>query len=72
MCICFKHTLKCKNQVILLMVTDGKKWHYFVVKILSALLRGIAPNNGDFYCLNCFHSFRTENKYTRHKFMQKS
>ena len=27
-----KHNLKHKNQVILLMVTDGKKWHYLVVK----------------------------------------
>ena len=27
-----KHNLKRKNQVILLMVTDGKKWHYLAVK----------------------------------------
>ena len=33
------------------------------MKKLSALLRGIASkNHGDFYCLNCFHSFTTENK----------
>ena len=32
-------------------------------KKLSALLRGITSNlYGDFYCLNCFHSFRTKNK----------
>ena len=43
-----------KKQVILLMITDGKKWHYLPVKRLSALLRGITSNNnGDFYCLNC-------------------
>ena len=31
-------------------------------KKLPALLRGITSNhNGDFYCINCFHSFRTEN-----------
>ena len=36
-----KHNLNCKNQVILLMITDGKKWHYLAVKKLSALLRGI-------------------------------
>ena len=30
---------------------------------MSALLRGIpSSNNGDFYCLNCFHSYRTINK----------
>ena len=27
------------------------------------MLRGISSsNNGDFYCLNCFHSYRTINK----------
>ena len=45
------------------MITDGKKWHYLSVKSLPALFRGIiSNNNGDFYCLNCFHSFRTKNK----------
>ena len=46
------------------MITDdGKRWHYLAVKSLSALLRGISSsNNGDFYCLNCFHSYRTLNK----------
>ena len=35
------------------MITDGKKWHYFAVKSLSALLRGIRSNHvGVFYCLN--------------------
>ena len=32
-------------------------------KKLSALLHGItSKHEDDFYCLNCFHSFRTENK----------
>ena len=52
-----KYNSKRKNQVILLMITDGKKWHYLAVKSLSALLRGITSKHvGDFYCLNCFHS----------------
>ena len=52
-----------KKQVILLIITDGKKWHYLAVRSLSALLRGIkSSNNGDFYCLNCFGSYRTHNK----------
>ena len=55
-----KHNFKHENQVILLMITDGKKWHYFAVKSLSTLLRGITSNHGgDFYCLNCFHSYCT-------------
>ena len=35
---------------------------------MSALFRGIAGNNnGDFYCLNCFQSYTTENKLKKHK-----
>ena len=50
------------------MITDGEKWHYLEVKCVSALLRGITSNhNGDFYCLNCFHSFSTKNKLKKHE-----
>ena len=50
------------------MITDGKKWHYLAVKKLSALLREITSNNnGDFYCLNCFHSYSTREKLKKHK-----
>ena len=50
------------------MITDGEKWHYTAVKRLSGLLRGVTDNNNsDFYCLNCFHSYRTENKLEKHK-----
>ena len=38
-----------------------------LVKKLSAFLRGItSKHHGDFYCLNCFHSFATENKHESH------
>ena len=62
-----QYNYKRKKQVILLMITDdGKRWHYLAVKSLSALLRGISSsNNGDFYCLNCFNSYRTLNKLER-------
>ena len=50
------------------MITDGKKWHYLAVKSKSALLRGITLNNhGDFYCLNCFQSYRTKEKLKKHE-----
>ena len=63
-----KYNLKPENQVILLMFTDGEKWHYLAVKILSVLLRGITGNNnGDFYCLNCFRSYTTKNQLERPK-----
>ena len=43
------------------MITDNEKWHYLVVKSVSGLLRGITSNHdGDFYCLNYFHSYTTE------------
>ena len=51
-----KHNTKHENQVFLLTITDGEKWHYLAVKKLSALLTGITPKHeGGFYCLNCFH-----------------
>ena len=64
-----KYNYKQKNQVILLMITDGgKRWHYLAVRSLSALLRGISSSNkGDFYCLNCFHSYCTTNKLKKHE-----
>ena len=50
------------------MISDGKKWHYLAVKNLSALLSGITSNHdGDFYCLNCFHSYRTKEKLKKHE-----
>ena len=52
-----------KSQITLLIITDRKKWHYLAVKSLRTLLRAIRPDhNGDFYCLKCFQSHRTENK----------
>ena len=63
-----KHNFKRESQVILLMITDGEKWHYLAVKNLRRLLRGITSNhNGDFYCLNCFHSYSTENRLKKHE-----
>ena len=63
-----KHNHKRKNQVVLLVITDGKKWHYTALKSeqtedgfirptksLSRLFKGITSNHmGDFFCLNFF------------------
>ena len=57
------------------MITDGEKLHYTALKSeqtevgfirptksLSRLFKGITSNHkGDFYCLNCLHSFRSYN-----------
>ena len=63
-----KYNLIRDKQIILLMISNGENWHYLVVKNLSRLLRRISSNHdGDYYCLNCFHSHRTENKLDAHK-----
>ena len=55
------------------MITHGEKWHYLAVEKLSALFRGITSNNdGDFYCINCLHSYRTENRLKKHYNLRKN
>ena len=63
------------------MITNGKKWHYITlksertddgfnrpIKSLSRLFRGVTSNHcGDFHCLNCLHSFRTDNALKRYE-----
>ena len=58
-----------------------KKWYYIALKSeitddghkkpthsLSALFRGITSNhNGDFPCLGCLHSYRTDNALKKHE-----
>ena len=62
------HNRKRKNQVVVLIITDNNEnWHYLAVKSISRLFRGIASNHdGDFYCLNCMHSFRADNALKKH------
>ena len=50
------------------MISNRENWHYLAVKSLSRLLRGTTRNHdGDYYCLNSFHSYGTENKLNAHK-----
>ena len=58
-----------------------EKWHYIALKseidddgnkkltqCLSAPYRGVTSNhNGDFYCLGCLHSYRTDNALKKHE-----
>ena len=62
-------------------IDENDKWHYIAlksertddgfnrpIKSLSKLFRGITSNNHrDFYCLNCLHSFRTDNVLKIHQ-----
>ena len=53
----------------MLIITDkNNRWHYLAVKSLPVLFRVItSSNNGYFYCLHCFHSYRTFNKLKKHE-----
>ena len=64
-----KHHSNREKQVIILMISNGERlWHYLEVEKLSALLRGkTSKHYGDFFYLNCLHSFRTKNKLESHK-----
>ena len=60
---------------------EADKWHYIALKSartddgfnrpirsLSRIFSGVPSNNhGDFYCLNCLHSFRTDNALKKHE-----
>ena len=64
-----KHNNERDTHVNLLMIIDGTgNSHYLAVKSISRLLRGITSNhNGDFYCLNCLHSYTMEKKLRKHE-----
>ena len=63
-----KYNNKGKKQVILLMITNGKKQHYLAVTDISAMLKRISSNHKeDFYCLNCFNSYTSKNKLKEHE-----
>ena len=52
--------IPCEKPIILLMILNKEKegWHYLGLKKLPTLLRGItSKHHGNFYCLNCLHSF---------------
>ena len=67
-----KYYSNFEKQFILLMIPnrEGHKtrsegwWHYLAIRKLSWLLKGITSKcHGDFYCLNCFHSFATKKNF---------
>ena len=64
-----KHKWTCEKQITLLMIPKKEKESsdYLAVKILSTLLREITSKHGDFYCLNCLHSFKMENRLRSHE-----
>ena len=69
LCPVYISNINCEKQIILLIIPNNEKGDCILaVKRLSTLLRGItSKHHGDFYCLNCPHSFRTENKLKSHE-----
>ena len=64
-----KHNKTCNIHANLLMITcETSNWHYLEIKSIPGLSRGVTSNhNGDFYCLNCFHSYTSEKKLRKHE-----
>ena len=60
---------KRNHDIVLLLLKDGEKSHYCLVKNISALLSSQINNNDHkrYFCLNCFNSFKYEDKLKEHK-----
>ena len=60
---------KRNHDIVLLLLKDGEKSHYCLVKNISALLSSQINNNDHkrHFCLNCFNSFKYEDKLEEHK-----
>ena len=61
-----KYNLTRENQVVLLMITDGEKLSR-CKEFVRITRRITSKHKRDFYCLNYFHSYTTENKLEKHK-----
>ena len=59
----------CKHDIVLLLIKDGKKSHYCLVKNTSALLASQINNHKGTsnICLNCINGFKTEDSLNKHK-----
>ena len=64
-----KHNKTRDTQANLLMITDGKNnWNYLAIKSIPGLLHKVrSTHKGDYYYLNCFHSYRTLNALKNHE-----
>ena len=59
----------CEHDIVLLLIKDGEKSHYCLVKNISALLSSQINNNVHkrYFCLNCFNSFKSPDSLDKHK-----
>ena len=59
-----KHNLTREKQITLLMISNGEN---LALSCSKKFIWITYRNKEDFYCLNCFHSYRTKNKLEAHK-----
>ena len=59
----------CKHDIVLLLIKDGKKSHYCLVKNTSALLASQINNHKGTsnICLNCINGFKSKDSLNKHK-----
>ena len=59
----------CEHDIVLLLIKDGEKSHYCLVKNISALLSSQINNNDHkrYFCLNCFNNFKSPDSLDKHK-----
>ena len=59
----------CKHDIVLLLINDGEKSHYCLVKNTSALLASQINNHKGTcnICLNCFNGFKSTDSLNKHK-----
>ena len=59
----------CEHDIILLLIKDGEKSHYCLVKNTSALLASQINNHKgtSHICLNCINGFKTSDSLNKHK-----
>ena len=60
--------IKRKHQITLLLLKDGEKSHYCLVKNMSALITSQINNHKGSrdFCLNCFNGFNTKDALDKH------
>ena len=59
----------CKHDIVLLLIKDGEKSHYCLVKNISALFASQINNHKgtSHICLNCFNGFKSPDSLNKHK-----
>ena len=59
----------CEHDIVLLLIKDGKKSHYCLVKNKSALLASQINNHKgtSHICLNCINGFKSKDSLKKHK-----